>query len=332
MVKRTNERIICVLVIALLLCCCGAIMINQSIAYADNLSETRDIDEICRIYTDSISPNGIDFNVYLSAFENEKYPRYTCDVATTVGKVVLPQNELYGNNVQYSGSHSRVDAEVDGDDNIVKLIPRELFTYANKTLFVGKKYGFLVVTNCSSSGFFTSTVIMIEVVGDMSDYLADITLKVRNTLEYAYVTVNQTSTTLPYMDSLSTSGIIVSYTLNNELTSAVVPLPGIKNGGSAKYLCYFESNRYMLANISFGAKICSQNKYNQWDSQYEASGDTGYFFTGNNYYYSASKHSDSGFYDGITEVTKGVISAGIDKVISIAEDVASNAVMPFDIA
>lgn len=329
MIKRINERIICVLVIALLLCCCGAIMINQSIAYADSLTETRDLDEVCRVYTDSVSPNGIDFNLYLSAFESEKYPRYTCDVATTVGKVVLPQDDLYGNNVQYSGSHSRVDGEVDGDDNIVKLIPRELFTYANKTLFVGKKYGFLVVTQASSSGFFTSTVIMIEVVGDISDYLADITLKVRDTLEFAYVTTNQTSTPLPYMDSLSSSGIIVSYTLNDGLTSAVVPLPGIKNGGSAKYLGYFESNRYTLANISFGAKISSQNKYNQWDSQYDVRDDTGYFFIGNNYYYSASKYNNNSFKSGATEVSKSAISAGIDKVISIAEDAVSNAFIQF---
>lgn len=80
---------------------CGAILFDShTIAYADSLSEIRDVDEVCHIYTDSSSPNGIDFNAYLSAFETEKYPRYICDVTSSLGKVILPQNETYGNNVQ----------------------------------------------------------------------------------------------------------------------------------------------------------------------------------------------------------------------------------------
>lgn len=282
---RLNEMICCLLAM-LILASCGAILSDSHmIAYADELVAVDNIDEMCRQYTDSIAPNGMDFNSYLSEFEAEQYPNHICILSSGIVPSVLHQNEIFGNNVKYYGSYSKVECDVDGDDNIVKLIPRELFTYANTTLFIGKKYGFLIVTNSSNSGIFTSTVIMIEVVGNVSDYLADITLNVRNALEFVYITTSQTSTILPNID-LSSSGIIATYTLNNGLTSAVVPMPGVKTVGTPigneKRLCYFESNRYTLANISFGAKISNQNNYNQWDSQYNASADTGYFFIGNN--------------------------------------------------
>lgn len=50
--------------------------------------------------------------------------------------------ESFDNNAQYYTNITTVKIGVFGDDNIVKLIPRELFTYENKTLYIGKKYGF----------------------------------------------------------------------------------------------------------------------------------------------------------------------------------------------
>lgn len=334
--KQSNKLIIVLttLIILMVLVTFGDVFMANMVAYADSVIGVENVEEKCRNYTDSYEPNGINLNEYLNDYIS-RLDVSSFDISTNT-PCLLQGGSCFASNVSYTGQALNVTASIDGDDNIVKLIPRELFTYANKTLFVGKKYGFLVVTNCSNTGFCTSTVIIIKVENSVSDYLADITLTISKAFDFAYITAGHNSTLLPKIPSLATSGINVTYTLGDGVTTAVAPVPGVKestNGMSVeKHLCYFESERYTLANISFGAKICSQNKYNQWDSQYEASGDTGYFFTGNNYYYSASKHNNSGFHNGITEVSKGVISAGIDKVISIAEDAASNAVIPLKVA
>lgn len=176
-------------------------------------------------YANNISPFGISFYDYLNDYAEIKVDhKYTLLGVNIESKHY--KGALFSNNVQYATQNSVVYGYVDGDDNIVKLIPRELFTYENKTLYIGKKYGFLIVTEPYGS-VLQSNVIFIEVVGDVNDYLADIKLCVRESLTFVYITQNQ-SMILPSVPTMDNSGMLANYVLQNGISSAVVPLAGIQ--------------------------------------------------------------------------------------------------------
>lgn len=115
---------------------------STRIAYADSNNE--DITQLSRKYTDTISPNGIDFNQYKDDFILHANGNYATISSNVVIK--LAKGSIYSAFSTYSGSNYVVDAKIEKDDNIVKLIPRTLFTYVNKTIFVGKAYGFAIIT------------------------------------------------------------------------------------------------------------------------------------------------------------------------------------------
>lgn len=133
-------------------------------------------------YANNISPFGISFYDYLNDYTELKVDhKYTLLGSNIESKHY--KGTLFSNNVQYATQNSVVYGYIDGDDNIVKLIPRELFTYENKTLYIGKKYGFLIVTESYGSAL-QSNVTFIEVVGDVNDYLADIKLCVKESIHF----------------------------------------------------------------------------------------------------------------------------------------------------
>lgn len=265
-------------------------------------------------YANNISPFGISFYDYLNDYAEIKVDhKYTLLGVNIESKHY--KGALFSNNVQYATQNSVVYGYVDGDDNIVKLIPRELFTYENKTLYIGKKYGFLIVTEPYGS-VLQSNVIFIEVVGDVNDYLADIKLCVRESLTFVYITQNQ-SMILPSVPTMDNSGILANYVLQNGISSAVVPLAGIQvvtNATTEKRLRFFEFEKYVLGNVSFAAQIRNQNTYNIEDEEYDVNNDCGHFFTGNNYYYSATRRQNKTFKDVVNSFAGWTFDSGIDFV------------------
>lgn len=64
-----------------------------------------------------------------------------------------------------------------------------------------------------------------------------------------------------------------------------------------------------VSDISFSAEVYNVNSYNYGDTGYEIDNDYGYFFTGNNYYYNASKYNTEGTWESIHEIESTIISA-----------------------
>lgn len=246
----------------------------NGVAYADN--NAVELTEQCRKYTDTISPNGIDFNQY----RDESISQISSDSAIISNLVPakLSQGKLHGTFVAFLGSEYRIKAQIEKDDNIIKLIPKALFTYVNKTIFVGKAYGFAIITEQLTDTVLKSTVILLNVTGSVSDYLADIKVEVACTLDFVYI--NQTAAiSLPAVSTGTTENVLCTFSLLNGITSAVVPLPKIQTetlaAGRTTKMMYVESKDYMLGNISFAGQIRNQNDYNIGDAQYDVNNDYG---------------------------------------------------------
>lgn len=128
---------------------CALSVKNLSVAYAD-YEDNMSIDDICRQYTNSEIPNGTSLNDYLndynSAIQDNQYALFYNYV-----KVDLSKGTVFDKNVQYRTNGTYVEGLISGDDEIVKLIPKELFTRDNETLFVGKCYGFYIKTKNHNS-------------------------------------------------------------------------------------------------------------------------------------------------------------------------------------
>lgn len=144
----------------------GFVFDISGIASAEN--GENDLNYLCRTYTESSNPNGVGLYEYLEDYRRlTQYHMYTF-VNATQFDIKHYTGDYFCNNAQYYTNSTTVKIDVFGDDNIVKLIPRELFTYENKTLYIGKKYGFLIVTESYGSAL-QSNVTFIEVVGDVND-------------------------------------------------------------------------------------------------------------------------------------------------------------------
>ncbi len=285
--------------------------LGSKTAYADSGEDS--IDEICRNYTNNKAPNGVSLDDYIGDF-NTLADGYHYAVINRGQNVNLVQGALFSNNSRFSGANSIVNAQITGDDNIVKLVPRVLFTYENKTIFVGKAYGFVVITERMTDRVLKSTVIFLNVSGNVSDYLADINIEVGISLPFAYIT-QSTSITLEPVSTASASNIICNLALNG-ISSAVVPLARVESFTDAlttqQRLRYAESNDYMLGNISFAGQIRNQNDFNIGDPTYNANNDYGYFFIGNNYYYDCTRYGILGYKDGVKELPSAMLQSGID--------------------
>lgn len=128
--SKQNSKLFFTLVLLVILMLsiviCDTMMTN-SVAYADSLIGAVDVQEKCRLYTDSNAPNGINVNEYLNDYVS-RLDMETLDISSYAGGSLQGGN-CFASTVSYTGQTSYVTASIDGDDNIVKLIPRELFTY-----------------------------------------------------------------------------------------------------------------------------------------------------------------------------------------------------------
>lgn len=315
MIKNNYNKCLFVILLFILVCAfigIGFVFDISGIASAEN--DENDLNDMCKTYTESSNSNGVDFYEYL-----QDYRRLTQDHMytnlTLVDSFKHYKGDVYDNNTQYYANATCATIDVFGDDNIVKLIPKELFTYENKTFYIGKKYGFLIVTEPYGS-VLQSNVIFIEVVGAVNDYLADIKLCVRESLTFVYITQNQ-SMILPSVPTMDNSGMLANYMLQNGISSAVVPLAGIQvvtNPEKEKRLRFFQFEKYVLGNVSFAAQIRNQNTYNIEDAEYDVNNDCGHFFTGNNYYYSATRRQNKTFKDVVNSFAGWTFDSGIDFV------------------
>lgn len=74
-------------------------------------------------------------------------------------------NKLYATKSKLekdSVSNNKVHLINAGDDDVIEIVPKQLFGTVNKTLHIGKEYGFFINTE-SKENYFTSTVLVFDI-------------------------------------------------------------------------------------------------------------------------------------------------------------------------
>lgn len=114
------RKLILLLIISFAVCIAGFGMLsaNQT-AFANGGG---DIDEICREYTNTSSPNGVNIYDYINDFNSKAQNEYTFFNQ-------ISQGTNFQNNCVYqrNGNCETISGEITGDDNITQMIPKALF-------------------------------------------------------------------------------------------------------------------------------------------------------------------------------------------------------------
>lgn len=231
----------------------------------------------------------------------------------------LSRGEKFQNNSEFIGDYGYdFTVNVYGDDDIVKFIPKELFTKAGSKFYVDSNYGYFIETSGDEEVILYSTIFLLNISRETSaekDYIFSI--KVENLMQADYCYVSSEDHKINPCDEmnklLADFGRVRFY---NGVTDAVVPMPrDCKYNGSLSephyVFKYMESQNLSMRDISFGAKIYNANSFNYGDNEYNVNDDYGYFFTGNSYKFSATKYS-------LGIVKKGIHELGSNAALAIA--------------
>ncbi len=290
------------------------VMADSKIAFATG-NENLTLEKQNEQNTSTDSPNGISISAYIEDFRNAcAIPYYMYNLSTPVSK-----RSLFSNGCSFSIANIS-SATVDADDNITKIIPKEYFTSVCEELYIGKEYGFYINTNYepnNNTTFLRNTVILIDVV-PIANQISLIDIKLTPLVQLEFVTFSSTANVkTPRTSALTVAEYYCNYSTSLS-QSVVAPRMYYTLGTNTNDKVEFcEIERFRLHDISTVALINNQNALNAGDIGYDANDDKGYFFTGNNYYFSATQRiSEGNIVGSVGEVVTTMLDHGMGYVLS----------------
>lgn len=204
--------------------------------------------------------------------------------------------DLYCKNINMIDNAGLGIVEINGDDPIIGMIPKEAFVNEGGHLFIGKEYGYFVYTEPEycfgiqnipiKSGHNTVYVLIFDIVNnlDLSDNgVISIRINPLFQYEYKYIISDRSYYVAQHGSGfkLDAPDKNISYRLNCD--SGVV-IPAGRTDGSK--LIYSEIERFYLKDISMGLSVYNEQDYNNINgSLYNAQKDIGSYFTYFDYEY-----------------------------------------------
>ena len=311
------KKIRLLFVLSLVICAvvCGIIFNNASVS----VSNVSNIDVTCEEYTSSMTPNGINIYDYVNEFKaRTNDSKYTS--LWTYPRLPVPKgNYFQNNNIFEKAANRSVFVIIDEDDNITKIVPKELFTSIGEKLYIGNCYGFYINTfQRAGKNYLESTVILIDVIKIVqADYSFDVKIQPLAKIDYSYITISNSSIEFKNEKNENYNGFADNFvSFNGNVTNAVIPM--IRNDIDANptvyYMKYKESENFSLSDISFVSSVYNCNSLNYGDAGYNANNDNGYFFNGATYEYSATKKTNGGTQLNVNEIGDILLDKVLGKV------------------
>lgn len=181
---------------------------------------------------------------------------------------------------------SRSKMEINGSDDIVKIIPEELFKKEGKTLHIGKEYGFFI--ECRKGRKFKNLLIStVMIIGlnnnaDMNDnenkshlkfeikpiFQADFAYVTRDADKLEYIVEQEYELFNDKYENVS----FVELNYNSEGDGFVIPVPTQYVDGvlTVPKLGFIQHNKYYLTNAATQLSLYNVNHPNQYDEDYVA--------------------------------------------------------------
>lgn len=254
----------------------------------------------------------------------------------------------YKNSIAQSNSnlhHSMINeyysfAEIDGDDPIVHIIPKEYFMVEGNHFFIGEEYGFFVNTFkekyytienifLEQSNFHSYIILFdinrsLDLISNVDKAIFQVTVLFQ--LEFAYVDKEEDFFCVPWSrTNIQMSDYNSIVVIDSEFTGGNV-IPIINKDG------FTEIKQYRVADISFAGTLSNEQELNYGDQGYSPYKDKGSYFTRMDYIYSALYLEDGKFtwdphgrsiFGEIVHAGMGMIPFGIGDVLGAIQTTAS---------
>ena len=264
-------------------------------------------------------------NDFWYAVENK-----SSDIFVKIAKRKLEAGDYFQNNCEFNSSFGQdFTVTVNGDDNIVKFVPKELFMQECEDFFINENFGYYIKTYIENEIHY-STVVLFSIMRETSieeDFIFTIKVSPMMQEDYCYVS-NENKKVITKTNEKNEHIPWGSVKFSENVQDGVIPLPrnytyNEQGSGIKHYKFYYaESDDIKIYDISFGATVSNCNSLNENDDGYSVENDYGYFFTGNEYAYSVTVKDGSKVKEGVKNIAGVVIPLVFSKIPSPKVDAA----------
>ena len=276
-VKKRNLFFIFALIIIAF--CAVILLLPKKIATVGAITSTENYD----VYTDS---DYLKNNTTKTIF----------DYCSGDNKLYATKSKLEKDSVANNKAHL-INA---GDDDVIEIVPRQLFGTVNKTLHIGKEYGFFINTENKGNYLFSTVLVFdIELNTNLNANKDAIILTVKPIFQYNYIYLSSDVNYITYKNNGLSCNL--DYTIHNSL---VIAAPSLFQDPFLKIikLEYETVNKYYLKDIQMSVFLYNEQELNYGDVGYNPYNDTGSFIIGYDYHFKGSKR-DGDRIIGLTDET-----------------------------
>ncbi len=276
-VKKRNLFFIFALIIIAF--CAVILLLPKKIATVGAITSTENYD----VYTDS---DYLKNNTTKTIF----------DYCSGDNKLYATKSKLEKDSVANNKAHL-INA---GDDDVIEIVPRQLFGTVNKTLHIGKDYGFFINTENKGNYLFSTVLVFdIELNTNLNANKDAIILTVKPIFQYNYIYLSSDVNYITYKNNGLSCNL--DYTIHNSL---VIAAPSLFQDPFLKIikLEYETVNKYYLKDIQMSVFLYNEQELNYGDVGYNPYNDTGSFIIGYDYHFKGSKR-DGDRIIGLTDET-----------------------------
>ena len=219
------------------------------------------------------------------------------DTDKTIFDYYLGDNPLYATKaklVTKSAPYGYLALSGSEDDDIVQIVPKQLFKTVGENLEIGSEYGFYINTE-DKGNYFASTVLAFDINLDYSNLIINnrIDLKVAPIFQYNYAYLKASESKIVVKQDLFNFNI--DYSITKDTVIAIPSYVHYDLLGNVFGEDYNQINKYYLKDISMGITVSNEQELNYGDVGYNPYNDKGYFITGYDYTFNGGKYIGNKF-------------------------------------
>lgn len=201
-----------------------------------------------------------------------------------------------------------------GDDDIVKIVPKQLFAQVGEELYIGNEYGFYINTSDNET-YLSSEVLVFDISlnTNLIETVDNVVLQVKPIFQYNYIYLSANKNSFVFASDTVIKTIL--YELSADTVIAAPSTALFVTGVDRIVLLYNMTDTYYLKDVSMGVGLFNEQELNYGDNNYNPYADKGSYLTSYEYVFKGKKFENGLFFD----LNQTYIDAIFEKMNSVAE-------------
>ena len=181
-----------------------------------------------------------------------------------------------------------------GDDDIVKIVPKQLFAQVGEELYIGNEYGFYINTSDNET-YLSSEVLVFDISlnTNLIETVDNVVLQVKPIFQYNYIYLSANKNSFVFASDTVIKTIL--YELSADTVIAAPSTALFVTGVDRVVLFYDMTNTYYLKDVSMGVGLFNEQELNYGDNNYNPYADKGSYLTSYEYVFKGKKRENGSF-------------------------------------